>query len=354
MLKRAEPIMRYSKIYQNTVFILVMFLLSVPLQSQSISRVGTTSASFLKIGIGARALSMGSAVTTLSDDITALYWNPAGISKIEKIEGLVSHYDYIGDLFYDYDAVSFPLGEVGVAGIFFSYLGMPDLERTTIESPNGTGEKVSAYSYSVGVGFAKELTDRFAMGATVKYVNETLWHSSASTFSGDIGLTYTTLNEAIKIGMSISNMGGSMKLEGRDFAIQHDTYPNNDGNNANINGNLETERFPLPTLFRAGISSNLMKSVMPIEGYDLIVAVDAVHPNDNDEYVNAGTEFVYQKTFAIRTGYNKLFIDDNQGGFAFGFGIMMTWANVDFTLDYANVDFGVLKRQNQFSMILAF
>lgn len=343
-----------KKYFKNAVC-LMMFLLSANLMNaQSISRVGTTSASFLKIGIGARALSMGSAVTTLSEDVTALYWNPAGISKVGKIQTVISHYDYIADMYYDYDAIAIPVGDYGVAGFFFSYLGMPDLERTTIESPNGTGEKVAAYSYSVGVGYAKELTDRFAMGFTVKYISETLWHSSANAFSGDIGLTYSTLNEGLKIGMSISNLGGTMKIEGRDLRIQHDLNPAWNGNNAYINGYFDTDQFPLPTLFRTGISSNLLKTFMPVEGYDWLVSVDAVHPNDNNEYVNAGTEFVYQKTIAFRAGYNKLFIDDNQGGFAFGFGFMMTWSTVDFTLDYANVDYGLLDRQNQFSMILAF
>ncbi len=343
-----------KKNIQFTIFLMIFSLSGNLLMGQSISRVGTTSASFLKIGVGARALSMGGAVTTISEDVTSLYWNPAGISKINKIQAVVSHYDYIADIFYDYDAVAIPVGDFGVAGMFFSYLGMPDLERTTIENPNGTGEKVPAYSYSVGFGLAKELTDRFAMGFTVKYINETLWHSSASAFSGDIGLIYTTLNEGLKIGMSISNLGGTMKIEGRDLRIQHDLNPTWDGNNAYINGYFDTDRFPLPTLFRAGVSSNLINTFMPVEGYDWTVSVDAVHPNDNNEYVNAGTEFVYQKTLAFRAGYNKLFIEDNQGGFAFGFGFMMTWSTVDFTLDYANVDYGLLDRQNQFSMILAF
>ena len=80
-----------------------------------------------------------------------------------------------------------------VCGIFFSYLGMPDIERTTIQFPEGNGEQVSANSFATGISYARELTDRFSIGGNLKYIRENIWHSSASTFAFDIGLLYRTI-----------------------------------------------------------------------------------------------------------------------------------------------------------------
>jgi len=335
---------------------LILLLVQVPVQAQSISRVGTTAAPFLKIGVGGRALGMGEAYTTQAEDVTGLFWNPGGLARIEKIQILLNHYDYLAGLYYEFGAIAIPFPQIGTFGFFLSYLGMPEIERTTIQFPDGNGEKVSANSFAAGISFARALTDRFSIGGSAKYIRETIWHSQAAGIAFDIGLLYRTFFKNLKIGMSISNFGSDLQMSGRDMLIQHDIAPNTmfAGNNENINAHLDTDQFPLPILFRVGLSANLAKDFFNLSQYDWIVAVDAFHPNDNREYLNVGTEVLLYDLLALRTGYRQVFLDEREGGLCYGFGLHFHVRQSDLYLDYASVDFGRLDRQNKFSLIFSF
>jgi len=344
------------KYIQAVAFVTMMVLitLSHSVNAQVIGRVGSTAAPFLKIGVGARALGMGEAYTTQAEDITGVYWNPAGLANLSKMQVLVNHYDYIADLNYDFGAIAIPIRNFGTIGSFVGVLGMPDIERTTIQFPNGTGEKVSANSFVVGISYARALTDRFSIGSNIKYIQETIWHSTAKGVAFDIGVFYRTFFKNLKIGMSITNFGTEMQMSGRDMLIQHDINDTFEGNNENIGGYLDTDKFPLPILFRVGLSANLAEDFFALEKYDWIVAVDAVHPNDNKEYLSTGTEVKIYDMLSLRTGYRQMFLEDSEGGLTFGFGLHFNAKSTAIDIDYANVDYGRLDRQNKFSLILSF
>ena len=343
---------RDTKRTRDLLITLVLLLTTV--QAADISKVGTTAAPFLKIAVGARALAMGEAYVTLAEDASALFWNPGGISRVSSVQLLLTHYDYIADLTYDYGAMVLPLGRAGVLGAHFAYLGMPDIDRTTVLMPEGTGERVSAASYSAGVSYARALTDRFAIGGTLKMITEQIWHSSAQGVAGDLGLMYTSNFRNLKLGMSISNYGTSMQMEGRDLLVQHDIDESTVGNNNSINALLSTDGFDLPILFRVGVSMNLTRDLLGLKNHDLILAVDAVHPNDNLEYLNIGTEYRLYQMAAIRMGYRQLGLEDNQGGLTMGFGLNLNLFNAKLAVDYAAVDFGYFDYLNKFSLSVSF
>jgi len=332
--------------------VLVILAVMNPAAAQTVSGVGTTAAAFLKIGVGGRALGMGEAVATQAEDVTALYWNAAGLSNIDRPQVLINHFDYIVDMSFEYAGVALPVRNIGTFGFFFSYLGMPDIERTTVTYPEGTGEMVRANSFATGISFGRALTDRFSIGGTAKMVKETLWHSTASGLAADIGVQYRTFFKNLRIGMSISNFGSDMKMGGRDMLVQHDIDELSNGNNGNINADLDTDAFPMPVLFRVGLSANLTRDFFNLPGHDLIIAVDAIHPSDNKEYLNVGGEYRFKNLLALRAGYRQLFLEDREGGLTAGLGLHFKLAGYELSLDYANVDFGVLDRQNKFSFIL--
>ncbi len=334
--------------------VLMLSLFASVTNAQLIGRVGTTAAPFLKIGVGARALGMGEAYATQAEDITGIYWNPAGLANISTTQILLNHYDYIADLYFNFGAFAAPVDGFGTIGAFIGYLGMPDIERTTIQYPGGTGEMVSANSFVIGLGYARQLTERFSIGGNVKYVRETIWHSMADAFAFDVGVFYRTFFKNVKIGMSITNFGTEMQMDGRDMLIQHDINENFEGNNENIGGHLDTDGFPLPILFRVGISANILEDFFEMQDYDWILAVDAVHPNDNREYLNTGTEVRIHDLIALRAGYRQLLLEDREGGLTLGFGLNLSLMGAAVNLDYANVDFGRLDRQNKFSLIFSF
>ena len=182
--------------------IILLVLLCLQLQiapSQTVAKVGTSAAGFLKIGVGGRALGMGEAFTTCVNDITSMFWNPAGLANIQNTQVLLNHYDYIADISYEYGAVATTWRGVGSVGAHISFLGMPDIERTTVSEPNGTGEMVSASSMTAGISYARFLTDRFSIGGTVKMIQERIWHCAATGYAMDIGVLYRTFFKNIKI-----------------------------------------------------------------------------------------------------------------------------------------------------------
>ncbi len=323
-----------------------------PLAGQKVSRAGTSAATFLKVGVGARALAMGEAYTTLSGDVTATYWNPAGLAAVQKNQFLFTHYNYIADIYFDYAAMAIPVSNVGTFGLFITYMGMPDIERTTINEPYGTGEKVSASSFNMGLSFGKFLTDRFSIGGNFKYIQENLWHTSAKSYAFDIGLIYRTHFKNLTLGMAITNFGPGMQLRGRDLLVQHDIDPVHEGNNGNINADLKTDEFSLPILFRVGASINIFRHVLGLENNDLILAMDAVHPNDNYEYMNFGLEYGFKNMIALRTGYRQSFLKDREGGLTYGLGLNLRVMGIRLMVDYALADFGRLDTLNKFSLIL--
>lgn len=331
-----------------------MFTLIVPgqLMSQTIGRVGTTAAPFLKVGVGSRAMSMGEAYTTQAEDVSGMYWNPAGIASITGLQALFSYYAYFADIAYNAGGVAIPIGSIGTFGAFVGYMDYGSIERTTIESPNGTGEQVSANSIVVGISYGRALTDRFSLGGNVKYVRETIWHASADGFAFDIGVLYKTFFKNIRIGMSISNFGSQMKMDGRDMLVQYNlssAYP------SNLNAHLDTDQFPLPILFRVGISSNITGDFLDVKEHDWIVAVDAVHPNDNKEYLNVGTEVrLYDKLVSLRAGYRELLLADREGGLSFGLGFGVNIEGGRVEIDYANIGFGRFGNQNMFTVMMSF
>ncbi len=336
------------------VVVFSIAFVTLPLSAQTISRAGTTAAPFLKIGVGARALAMGEAYSTQAEDVTALYWNPAGLAWATGMQILLNHYDYLADIYYEYGGLSIPFPGIGTLGLYFSYMGMPDLERTTLDYPDGNGEMVSASSYAIGLCFARALNDRFSIGGGIKYVRETIWHSHAAGVAFDVGLIYHTFFKNLRIGMSISNFGSDMQMNGSDMLVQHDIDPTFAGNNENINSYLATDQFPLPLLFRVGLSANVTRDFFHLDHYDWIVSVDAVHPNDNREYLNVGTEVRLYNLIALRGGYRALFLEEREGGLTLGAGVQVHVVGLRMMLDYAYVDYGRLDQTNKFSFILSF
>lgn len=337
--------------YVRYAFLFMLFL-HMPARSQSTTKVGTTAAGFLNIDVGAKAGAMGGAFVSVADDITAMYWNPAGIARLSQSQAMFNYAEWIADLSFNNAAIAFPLGNWGTLGAQATFLTAPDMERTTILEPDGTGETFSAGSYAFGLCYARNLTDRFSIGCNIKYVAEQIYHSRAHGIALDIGTLFTTQFHGLTMGMNISNFGGKMQMAGRDMLTQTDIDPQIYGNNANLNAHLETDRYDMPLMFRVGVSMDVLKGVGDSH---LLLAVDAQHPNDDVESINLGGEYTFHERYSLRAGYKSLFARDANEGLSFGAGIkyqMMSRTTLVF--DYAFLDFGVLTSVQVFSLRLLF
>jgi opacity protein-like surface antigen len=330
----------------------VLILAIFPVQSQEVTKVGTTAAGFLNIDVGARAIGMGSAFVAVADDATAMFWNPAGIARLERTQALFCHTRWIADVSFDYAAISLPVGNLGTVGLNATFLTMDEMEKTTVFEPNGTGEMFDAGSYAFGLAYGRMLTDRFSIGFNVKYIHEKIYHSAANGAAFDVGTMFDTQFNGIKIAMSIANYGAKMSMSGRDMLIQADIDPLINGNNKNINANLTTDKFDLPLMFRVGLSMDVLKGR---GNSNLIISADALHPNDDTESANVGGEYIFNNMFALRAGYNSLFARDSEEGLSFGAGLQYKMVgSTTLHLDYAYQDFGVLNEVQMFNVGLTF
>jgi hypothetical protein len=331
--------------------ILLTIAVSAGLEAKQVTKTGTTAAKFLNADVGARAMGMGSAYVSVTDDATSMYWNPAGLARVKENEAVFSHSKWIADIQMNYAGMAVKMGNLGNIGISGQYETMDEMERTTILEPDGTGEMFNAGSYAFGLSYARNLTSRFSIGITAKFINEWIYHSTANGAALDIGTLFDTQFYGMKIGMSITNYGTKMRMGGRDMQTQKDPDPTVSGNNENIPAYLKTDAFDLPLLFRVGVSMNVLQGS---DAHSLIVAVDALHPNDNYESLNVGCEYMFRKIFSIRAGYKSLFAKDSEEGLSVGGGLQYPLGGIRLTIDYAYHDFGRLKDIQKFTIGLGF
>lgn len=334
-----------------TILIAIVFI-SVNLLSQ-VSKVGTTAAAFLEIGPGSVATSMGGAFVSVANDATALYWNPSGIADFTNNEVTIFHANWIASTYFDYAALVIPLGEVGNLGFSFTSFTMADEMVRTVNLPEGTGEFFSAGDIAVGLSYARKLTDRFAIGFTVKYIQETIWHESASAIAIDAGTIFRTdLFNGLTIGASISNFGTQMKLNGSDIRTFARVNPTLLGSNDQVPYNIELDSWDLPFLFQIGISTNIIKN----DDYRFLVSVDALHPNNNYESMNIGGQFSFRDFLFIRGGFRNLFLTDSEGGLTLGVGVnsKLLFSDDFVSFDYAYRNFGRLDNVHTLSVDIKF
>lgn len=343
-----------TRIYTLSINLLAIFVLSTCLVVQGtaqVTKVGTTAAKFLSIPVGARAVGMGGAFVAVANDASALYWNPSGIALLNQAEAIFSHSEWIADINFNYGAITVPVTGFGTVGISFTSLSLSEMERTTVQQPDGTGEFFSAGSFAIGVSYARNLTDWFSIGGTVKYVNEHIWNSSAVGMGVDVGTLFSTPFHGVKFGATISNFGTKLKIGGEDLLVQKDISEDN-GNNPNINANLTTDEFDLPLLLRIGVAYEPIVT----ENQQLTLVVDAAHPNDNSESINLGAEYVgLNKLLALRGGYKALGARDSEEEFTVGGGLnYMIQEGLRVKFDYAFEKFGRLDNIHKFTVGILF
>jgi hypothetical protein len=321
------------------------------LSSQTISKVGTSVAQFLKLGISARTIGMGGAFVAVADDIGAIYDNPAGLATLNSYEVIFTHTEWLVGTDFDFGALGLDLGNVGTFGLMIMSFSSGDIPVTTVQLPDGTGELFDVNNLAIGITYARSLTDNFAIGITAKYISEQIWHMSAASVALDVGTLFTTPFWGIQLGASITNFGSPMSLEGRDIKFSHDPDPNNIGNVSVVNAEYEMKDYPIPLRFQVGLAKQINLS----ESNRVTIAIDALHPNDNFESVNTGLEYGFKGLFFLRGGYKSLFLTDSEEGFTAGFGAnIRIGGSVFLKADYAYADFGRLDNAQRFSLMVRF
>ncbi len=275
---------------------------------------GTTGANFLKIGVGSRAVGMGSAYTGIADDVSAMYWNPAGLSRIKERQITGMYNSWLEDVTHQYLGYAGPLRKKSVFGIGITYLNVGDITKTDI-SGNANIGTFNSRDMAIGISYARIVTTRVSIGLTAKYISQELEEEIASGYAFDIG-TLIKIRNNLDMGIVVQNMGNSMK-----FVSESDELPLN---------------------VKAGVGYKPVSSVL--------VALDVSMPNDDDTYISSGVEysFMFQNiSIAPRIGYNS---QTDPGGTQAGIGFY--FSKLDF--DFAYAGFGDLGDTYQVSFTVNF
>ena len=172
------------------------------------------TASFLNIGVGGRALGLGGAYTALADDANSLYWNPAGLSKLEKREFAASHAELFESTRHDFLAYAHPTSQ----GTFAA--GLTYLSQGKIDGRDSLGRRTAGYDASdaaLSLGYARKL-EAAGLGATFKYIRSHIGSAEAQGVAVDAGARRTF--DRVSVGAALRNLGPGLK-----FADQRNDLP---------------------------------------------------------------------------------------------------------------------------------
>ena len=307
--------------------LLVAFLLctSFSYGQESYQKLAQTGCQFLSVGIDGRSTASAEAITAIEAGSNSLFYNPAGMARMYNYFDLTaSTLTYIADIKYYAGSLALnPLGiEYGILGISFMAVDYGELIGTMV-ADNERGyvetDNFKPSALSIGLGYAIQLSDRFSIGAHVKYVYQSLGSSllddqstvdnKVSTVAFDFGTLYHTGIKSLAFGMSVRNFAQEVKFQ--------------------------DEGFQLPLTFKLGISMNAMDIIDPESAiHSLVVAVDAVHNRDYPEQVNFGFDYTFNKMFSVRAGY---MFNNDEYGFTAGFGVQQFGLGID----YGYTPFGI-------------
>ncbi|MBN1542114.1 PorV/PorQ family protein [candidate division KSB1 bacterium] len=338
-------------LFSRVLFHFVLVSLIYTGHAVSQTKVGTTAATFLGISVGPRATAMGGAFAAVGEDPTALYYNPGAIAQNNLSQLTVVHTNWLLDTQFNWVGFVLKPDGANAFGLSYTQLNYGEEEITTVINPEGTGERWSASDLAVGLTYSRSLTDRFSLGGTIKYIQQKIFNESSNAFAVDVGLLFVTGLNNMRLGMSISNFGTDMRLEGRDLIQRIDLDPDRLGNNDKIVGYLKTDSWPLPLFFRVGLAMDVVRTPFAV----MTLAVDALRPSDNDEILNVGGEVALQNALFLRAGYKSLFRKESEEGLTMGAGIrFLQPGGAQWTFDYTFADFGMLDKVQMFSLGLGF
>lgn len=330
--------------YKNSI--LIFASLSIGLTAGDFAPVGTTVAQFLEIGAGARANGLGSAYTAVTDDAGAVFWNPAGLADVKAPSLFLTNNNWPADINVGGLSIAGKIGRVGSFAISVISLMTNEMEITTIQDYDGTGEYFDISNNAFGLTFARYLTDRVSVGVTGKFVSEDYFNHGYSTWALDLGTMYRTDFHGLKIGMSILHFGPEVGFSGKyvDYSNQ-DSYVNLADDTDDVP--FEFEQYSLPVNFRVGISMRAFQR----GSHTLMVSSDMVHPNNNLEQYNFGLEYNLHDAIFLRSGYR---IGVDEGGISLGGGAKLDlagWSQI--AINYSYSDLGILTNSHRIGLLLS-
>ncbi|MBW1802484.1 MAG: PorV/PorQ family protein [Deltaproteobacteria bacterium] len=311
------------------------------------SRVGKSGWQFLKIPTNARYAAMGGIITaTGRGDASSALGNPASMADVENISASVTGMNWIADVKYMSGAVAKNLGNWGVFGLNVIAVDYGDMERTeNQEQFDDFGETLgrampvfglgtfTGGDFSIGLSYARRMTDKLQVGLNARFVQETLDDATTSNWAIDIGTIYYTGIKTFRISMVGRNFGPDAEFVGYSERIAEPAM-----------------KVRMPMVFLLGAAIDIIEQKEGSPHY-WTLAAEFTHPNDGPEKVNVGTEYSFMNFVMLRGGYR---FNYDEEGLTLGAGLRVHFSDFSFLLNYAYIDFGRLSKVHMFSTGFSF
>ena len=326
---------------RSIILATVISLTAGCLISSAFDKVGTTAAQFLQIGVGAKLTGMGGAGVAAIEGPEALYWNPGRIPLNRQFSLSGSYADWIAGLRHQFIGVTVPVGRAGALGLSAISLGGDEFEQTTLSYQEGNNVMVEYRDMAMGVTYAHILTDHFSVGSTFKYIYQKLFHETASTFAFDVGTSLKTDLPGLTIGMAMTNLGGEMKLEGRDLLASAEDEPATE---------YQMSAWPLPLTFQVGIGWKLTgpdDAFSHNRNHGALFVFDGKHINEGFTRWHTGFQYDFRKIIFLRIGH---IFEHHTESWSFGTGLSVPIPGFQIQADFAYADLGDLQAVKRISL----
>jgi len=274
----------------------------------------TTSATFLKIGAGARAAGMGEAFCGLADDVYATYWNPAGLAYIKGSQLGATHLEWLTEINQEQIGFVQQIGSKTAFGINISHLMANDFERTNKDGIFGTFDAANTL---LGLSLGRQLCNKFSLGLNMKCIHMPMDDEKATAYGVDMGALWQ-ISRGLRLGLNVQNIGSDVKFIEKGYS--------------------------LPLNIKAGIGYSL-------GGMNL--AVDVNKTRGTETNIHAGCEYLLAQTLALRAGIKSEIASDTHGkenglttGVTAGIGLRLGGIQ----LDYAYIPYGDLDITHRISL----
>ncbi|RMF62851.1 MAG: hypothetical protein D6743_11560, partial [Calditrichaeota bacterium] len=265
---------------------------------------------FLSLGAGSRSLGMGSAFVAVSRDVTAGYWNPAGLAFINYPEIMLMHSDQFSSLVkYDYGGFALPVGERNSLGLTVIRVGVDDIIKTELPRPDlevgatfvddkgqlvrNTPREVGQFSsadYAFFLTYAKKPSDGFALGGNVKFLYRSLGDHSAWGVGFDLGLMFNPVSN-LQVGINFKDLTSTL--------VAWDT-----GRRELITPSLHTG-FSYPIYFSV-MGGRVQPALDFVFRFENRRDAADLHVGRVSADVNMGWEYTYQDVFSVRVGSSEV------------------------------------------------
>ena len=268
-----------NKSYTKLI-IFVLYVCTSLFAENEFKRLGKSGFSFLKISPSARAAGMGDAFTAVANDVTTIFFNPAGLTNINNFDFSFNHTNWIVNSSLISGVIGFPFGQRGALGISVISFATEEFEETTIFEPEGTGRMIKAGDIAIALAYALKLTDRLSFGLKGQYLEEFIDDDKAKGFAFDFSTFYMSGFRDLTIAMVMKNFGPDAKFL--------------------------TKKFKLPLYFNVNTAISLLgKQGGPIQ---LLLSAESAFATDYRDRYHVGSELWIADMLALRGGY-KFFYD---------------------------------------------